>query len=125
MIVAVAGIETDDDNTITGVKLKDGTVIDCDAICCTMGPWSPKTEDFFDTINVPVQGIKSTSIVWEAREDTDGVALFCGEDDRFNTHLEVYPRPSGEIYCCGVGGSDYIQPDEVSSSKLRSDDCCS
>ena len=47
-----------------------------------------------------MEGIKSTSIVWERRGDdvVDGgdddaskekaAALFCGEDDRFGTHRE-------------------------------------
>lgn len=51
-------------------------------------------------------------------EEVDATALFCGEDDRFGTHLEVYPRPNGEIYICGIGKSigsnlclydDYLQ----------------
>jgi len=33
--------------------------------------------------------------------------LFCGEDEN-GCHLEVYPRSSGEVYLCGIGGSQYI-----------------
>jgi hypothetical protein len=40
-------------------------------------------------------------------------ALFCGEDGRFGTHLEVYPRPSGDVYMCGVGGSEYVEPAQL------------
>jgi glycine/D-amino acid oxidase-like deaminating enzyme len=29
------------------------------------------------------------------------------------THLEVYPRASGEVYLCGVGGSEYVSPDQL------------
>lgn len=42
--------------------------------------------------------------------------MFCGEDNRFGTHLEVYPRPNGEIYLCGIGGSDYITTAELKAS---------
>ena len=93
-----------------------GEVVDCDACCVAMGPWAPQIERWFDTVNVPMEGIKSTSVVWPVRKgvETEGVALFCGEDPRYNTHIEVYPRPDGTIYCCGVGGSDYIGADEVS-----------
>ena len=27
--------------------------------------------------------------------------------------MEVYPRPSGEIYICGIGGSDYISQEDL------------
>ena len=33
---------------------------------------------------------------------------------RFGTHLEVYPRPNGEVYLCGLGGSE-----TVSAARLR------
>ena len=32
------------------------------------------------------------------QKDVEPFALFCGEDNRFGTHLEVYPRNSGETY---------------------------
>jgi len=44
-------------------------------------------------------------------------ALFCGEDSRFGTHLEVYPRNSGEVYLCGIGGSEYVDADELRAGK--------
>ena len=55
------------------------------------------------------------SIVWKQRKgtETDATALFCGEDRRFGTHLEVYPRPDNSIYICGIGGSDYITKEEL------------
>lgn len=28
--------------------------------------------------------------------------------DENGCHLEVYPRPNGETYLCGLGGSDYV-----------------
>jgi hypothetical protein len=58
---------------------------------------------------VPMEGVKSTSLVYREMEfaKSNPFALFCAEDPRFNTHLEVYPRPNGEVYICGCGGSDY------------------
>lgn len=53
-------------------------------------------------------GIKSTSIVFKSDEPVEPYALFCGEDGRFGTHLEVYPRNTGEVYMCGIGGSEYV-----------------
>ena len=27
--------------------------------------------------------------------------------------MEVYPRPNGEIYICGIGGSDYVSTEDL------------
>ena len=60
-------------------------------------------------------GIKSTSIVFEASEQVlkEPAALFCAEDSRFGTHLEVYPRSDGSVYLCGIGGSDYVEAERL------------
>ena len=55
-------------------------------------------------------GIYSTSITLancEAASIQEPYALFCGEDAN-GCHIEVYPRPDGKIYMCGLGGSDYV-----------------
>lgn len=33
--------------------------------------------------------------------------------------VEVYPRPDGTIYICGIGGSDYITKDDLKSGAFR------
>ena len=33
--------------------------------------------------------------------------------------VEVYPRPDGTIYICGIGGSDYISKDELKTGAFR------
>ena len=33
--------------------------------------------------------------------------------------MEVYPRPDGSIYICGIGGSDYISTDELKAGAFR------
>ena len=97
---------------ITSVVV-DGKKIRCSAFVCTMGPWAALAQDWFD-IPVPITGIKSTSIVFkDDKKEVEPFALFCGEDDRFGTHLEVYPRNSGEVYLCGIGGSEYVEGDRL------------
>lgn len=34
--------------------------------------------------------------------------------------MEVYPRPDGTIYICGIGGSDYISTSDLQSSAFLS-----
>jgi glycine/D-amino acid oxidase-like deaminating enzyme len=33
--------------------------------------------------------------------------------------VEVYPRPDGTIYICGIGGSDYISKEELQGGAFR------
>ena len=33
--------------------------------------------------------------------------------------VEVYPRPDGTIYICGIGGSDYISKEELKEGAFR------
>jgi glycine/D-amino acid oxidase-like deaminating enzyme len=39
---------------------------------------------------------------------------------RFPLAVEVYPRPDGTIYICGIGGSDYIQKDALKEGAFLS-----
>jgi len=131
------GVETEQGSDrgarrITGVKYTprddSGTAavhvetIPADAVIVSAGPWSCAAEDWFQgAVELPMEGVKSTSIVWKKPEDSDvdATALFCGEDNRFGTHLEVYPRPDGTIYICGIGGSDYISKEELKAGAYR------
>ena len=114
-IGTVEGCEKDVDSdpaTVTHVKV-DGELVPCKAFVCTMGPWAALAQDWFN-VPVPMTGIKSTSIVFkDDSKDVEPFALFCGEDDRFGTHLEVYPRNSGEVYLCGIGGSEYVDGERL------------
>eukprot|EP00903_Cladosiphon_okamuranus_P015426 g14249.t1 len=102
--------EGEGDKRVTAVVLEDGEEIPCDRVVVAMGPWSCLAEEWFG-IPVPMQGIKSTSIIFKGSDQVaeDPYALFCAED-RNGCHLEVYPRPNGEVYLCGLGGSDYVDP---------------
>ena len=110
-----------DGKIVKGVKYIDREtqeerVLEADVVVVSAGPWSCQAEDWFDNaVELPMEGVKSTSIVWKEREGTAtaATALFCGEDNRFGTHLEVYPRPDNSIYICGIGGSDYITKEEL------------
>jgi glycine/D-amino acid oxidase-like deaminating enzyme len=126
-VTAVQYVTSSDDNE------GEPMLLPADVVVVSAGPWSAAAEDWFPhaQLQLPMEGIKSTSIVWappssssssiSSDQDTqvDGTALFCGEDNRFGTHLEVYPRPDGTIYICGVGGSDYISKDQLKAGAFR------
>jgi len=126
-----SGIELETDK-VTGVSYQtpDGedATLPCDSAIISAGPWSCAAEDWFPegTISLPMEGVKSTSIVWDPPSDNnvDATALFCGEDDRFHTHLEVYPRPDNTIYICGIGGSKYIPKDQLKKGAFREENTC-
>ena len=88
------------------------TVVPCDDVVVALGPWSVLAEDWFgpDRLRVPMEGIWSSSMIIEhPAGSVSPFALFCGEDGN-GTHLEVYPRPEGSVYCCGLGGSRHVPP---------------
>jgi glycine/D-amino acid oxidase-like deaminating enzyme len=83
-------------------------ILPADQIVVCAGPWScslvdwmyekggdrKSAEDQSSQLQLPMEGIKSTSIVFpspmpslsEGGSDLAATALFCGEDDRYNTH---------------------------------------
>ena len=102
-----------------GVVLR-GVVVDgkemlAERIVFALGPWSILLERWIPGQVIPMEGVKSTSIVFEHEKDSVApFALFCDED-RNGCHLEVYPRPNGEVYMCGVGGSEYLNADQIAA----------
>ena len=82
--------------TMMARKMKDTDseeeILDADAVVVSAGPWSCQAEDWFEGsgVQLPMEGVKSTSIVWKQPEgeEVDATALFCGEDYRFNTHCK-------------------------------------
>lgn len=99
---------------VKGVRLKGRDPLPADIVIIAMGPWSaPLIEDNF-RIPLPMQGIKSTSILYTNLDEirTEPYACFCAED-RNGCHLELYPRTNGDLYICGCGGSDYVEVDRL------------
>lgn len=100
------GIESVDDGDggkiVTGVKYQSEeqgeTSLRADDVIVAAGPWACQAENWFEgAVQLPMEGVKSTSIVWKPPADDEGnpkidevdaTALFCGEDDRFGTHRE-------------------------------------
>ncbi|CAG9467436.1 unnamed protein product [Pedinophyceae sp. YPF-701] len=123
---AAEGLEMSDDGTCEGVSVRheDGSVsiVRGAQVVVAMGIWSVLLEDWLgsDWISVPMEGIKSTSLVFDGGDAVrqEPYALFTAEDSN-GCHLEVYPRPDGTVYICGIGGSDYVR-----GSRLRAGGDC-
>jgi glycine/D-amino acid oxidase-like deaminating enzyme len=110
--------------TVEGINIEEGKVISvrikgedpilADQVIMCLGPWSGvMAEDWFG-MHLPMEGVKSTSIVYQNLDPikTEPFACFCEEDSN-DCHLELYPRPNGEVYICGCGGSDYVSGDRL------------
>eukprot|EP00802_Teleaulax_amphioxeia_P017324 Tamp_17476.p1 GENE.Tamp_17476~~Tamp_17476.p1 ORF type:complete len:432 (+),score=100.34 Tamp_17476:120-1298(+) len=122
----VEGVRMSEEEGVVNGVVVDGKVLEADCVVIAMGPWSCMAEDWFENFNVPMEGVRSTSIVFRTEEPIDPYALFCGEDSN-GCHLEVYPRASNEVYMCGIGGSKYLNnemlkkvtPEEITADPSR------
>ena len=75
-------------------------ILHANDVIVAAGPWACQAQQWFEgAVQLPMEGVKSTSIVWKAPTDENGrvvaekvdaTALFCGEDDRFGTHCENF-----------------------------------
>lgn len=109
---------------ICGVRV-DGRELPADAVLIAMGPWSSQLTDGLGL--TPVSGLKGTSILLRPPEALPPQALFAEyRSHGGNLSPEVFPRPDGEVYVCGVAEDDplpvdpaRVQPNERSAALLR------
>lgn len=104
------------DGAARGVRV-NGDVIDADAVVLAMGPW---TNRIAGTLPLPkVGGLKSFSITLAA-PGVPAHALFVDYRTADGRHLdpEIFPRPDGEVYVCGVSDPTPLpdSPDDVAVS---------
>ncbi|KAF5463740.1 hypothetical protein F2P56_013881 [Juglans regia] len=99
---------------VRSVVLEGGRVIDSDAVVLALGPWSCKLELLSSLFRV--YGLKAHSIVLEPKE-TDAItphALFLSyypSQGGKPLDPEVYPRPTGEVYVCGMSAEAEVPDD--------------
>ena len=97
--IGVAQSVTRPDGAVRGVVV-DGDTIEADAVVLAMGPWTSRA----GLLPLPaVHGLKGYSVTLAA----DGVpahALFMDyrAADGRSLEPEVFPRPGGEVYVCGM-----------------------
>ncbi|XP_062157018.1 putative oxidoreductase C1F5.03c [Alnus glutinosa] len=99
---------------VGSVVLEGGRVIDSDAVVLALGPWSCKLELLSSLFRV--YGLKAHSIVLEPKEP-DAItphALFLSyypSQGGKPLDPEVYPRPTGEVYVCGMSAEAEVPDD--------------
>lgn len=80
------------------VKLSDGRTLTADCVVITMGPWSGTAKSWLKSMPC-TYGQKAHSITVIPKDPVPPEAVFT----TYN-HLspEIYPRPDGEVYVCGM-----------------------
>jgi glycine/D-amino acid oxidase-like deaminating enzyme len=89
------------DGQVHGVRV-DGQIIPANAVVIAMGPWSHLAREWLPL--PPVMGLKGHSITLLPSTPIPAQALFVNSVSASGERLEpeVYPRPDGEVYLCGL-----------------------
>ena len=107
-INTVAGLEVDEDGVVARrIVFDNGQTKELgeeEPVVVAMGPWTSRIEDWLQ-LPMPMDGVLSTSLVWEELQVLDAPsALFC-EEDIHGCHLEVFQRGDNSVYVSGLGNS--------------------
>ncbi|KAJ0039471.1 hypothetical protein Pint_27980 [Pistacia integerrima] len=114
VIGKVESVGVDEGGRAESVVLEGGRVIASEAVVLSLGPWSGKFEMLSSIFNV--SGLKAHSIVLEPKE-ADAItphALFLSYHPAQGgkpMDPEVYPRPTGEVYLCGMSSEQEVPDD--------------
>ena len=99
-----------DGSRVSGVFV-DGELIEGDAVVIAMGPWSALASQW---LPLPmVYGLKGHSVILRNPMPISPHALFVeceGMDGSVDTP-EVFPRPDGTVYVCGLSSTAPLPPD--------------
>ncbi|KAL6573002.1 hypothetical protein OROHE_002478 [Orobanche hederae] len=96
------------------VLLEDGREIEADAVVLALGPWTGKLSLLGSMFSV--RGLKAHSIVLEPKDPSAFMphALFLSyypAQGGKPMDPEVYPRPTGEVYICGMSAEAEVPND--------------
>ena len=109
------------DGAATGVVTAEGETIDGDAVVLAMGPWTGRLAP---RLRLPgVYGLKGYSVTLAA-PDVPAHALFVDyrTGDGRALEPEVFPRPEGEVYVCGMADPAPL-PDSPEAVEVNEDSC--
>ena len=96
---------------VAGVKV-DGELVAADRVIIALGPWSGMAGQWVPM--PPVSGQRAHSIVMHPRQPVGAHALFVdfrGADGHHSP--EIYPRPDGEVYVCGMSDQCALPEDPL------------
>ncbi|KAH9624298.1 hypothetical protein KSS87_003869 [Heliosperma pusillum] len=116
VIGKVEVVEVSRDGRVESVVLEDGRVVEADSVVLALGPWSSKMVMLSSLFRV--YGMKAHSIVLEPKEPglISPHALFLSYFPSPGSRPldpEVYPRPTGEVYICGISSTEEVPDNPV------------
>ncbi|EAZ02818.1 hypothetical protein OsI_24943 [Oryza sativa Indica Group] len=102
------------DGRVAGVVVRGRGEVDADAVVLALVPWSGRFEMVREVYDV--SGLKAHSIVLRPREPVNITphALFLSCQPEPGSKMldpEVYPRPTGEVYICGMTKDEEVPDD--------------
>ncbi|RZC45136.1 hypothetical protein C5167_038101 [Papaver somniferum] len=117
-----------DQGRVKSVVLKDKGVIETDSVVLALGPWSSRFSMISSLFNV--SALKAHNIVLIPKDPTAITphALFLtykAANGGVPMDPEVYPRPTGEVYVCGIRlkeGEVEVKAEQASYLPLTDDD---
>jgi glycine/D-amino acid oxidase-like deaminating enzyme len=95
---------------VTGIEV-DGEIIAADAVVIAMGPWSILGAAW---LPLPaVYGLKGHSLIFETGQEVRGEALFLEYQEATGEVQtpELFPRPDGTTYVCGISSESPLPID--------------
>ncbi len=110
-IGAVNGVALSADGSAVRAVSVDGELLPADAVVIAMGPWSDLASQWLPL--PPVHGLKGNSIIVRPEVPVTPHALFVeyeGVDGAVHTP-EVFPRPDGTTYVCGLSSQARVPDD--------------
>ena len=125
-IATVTGLTFAGDGAVNGVLVGDQTIA-VDAVVLAMGPWSAIAAQWLPL--PPVYGLKGHSLVFDHDAQASSSAVFVEfEDADGSIHSpEIFPRPDGTTYVCGLSSQmalpadpAAVAPDPGASERLLS-----
>lgn len=104
---------------VQGVRV-DGETVPADVVVIAMGPWS--TQAAKGLVLPPVHGLKGHSITLKPAGPVPAHAVFMDYTTDTGERLEpeVFPRPDGEVYLCGLSDMTPL-PERADQVVPRSD----
>ncbi|OMO56586.1 FAD dependent oxidoreductase [Corchorus capsularis] len=102
-----------EEGRVRSVVLEGGRVIESDSVVLALGPWTGKFEMLASMFRI--SGLKAHSIVLEPKQP-DAItphALFLSYHPQGGKAMEpeIYPRPTGEVYICGMSSEEEVPDD--------------
>jgi glycine/D-amino acid oxidase-like deaminating enzyme len=101
----VSAVYDDQNKTLKGVQLEDGSVVDGDSLLLACGPWTASN----------IMGIKYHSVVVPTRSVLEQCVFFSGCGDP-----EVYVRPDSTAYCTGFPDPPRVVTEEPGQEEIQS-----